>query len=106
MTARGVPARTEWRLDRRDEHLERWSLIDEPTPAVAETVRRWMNTRRRDPYQGAHRDTTTDNHWWVEVPGTAAQGRVVVCSFFIFEADRRVQLTSLTYQNQPVTGFL
>ncbi len=98
--------RAEWRLDRREEHLERWRRIDDPGPAVDEAVRRWMNTRRRDPYQGARRETAVDNLWWVEVPGTAAHGRVVVCSFFIFEAERRVQFTSLTYVTQPVTGSM
>ncbi len=106
MTTPGRPARAEWRLDRRDEHLERWRQIDQPSPAVDEAVRRWMNTRRRDPYEGARRETAVDNLWWVEVPGTAAHDRVVVCSYFIFEADRRVQFTSLTYVTQPVTGSM
>ena len=72
-----------------------------------ETVRRWMATRIRDPYEGAQRDTTVDNHWWVEVPGTATPDRrVVVCSFFIYEATHRVQFTGLTYLTDPVTGFM
>lgn len=48
------------------------------------------------------RDTNVANQWWGEIGGTEVGGRVVCCTFMVFEAERRLQCTAPATLNQPV----
>lgn len=91
-----------WKLERFGEFLDAWIEQEEPDEDLSYHVTEWVMTRDATPYQGAHRATGIPNLWETVVPRSAHGGRVVHCSYWIYEAQRTVVCNSLTSLPWPV----
>ncbi|HSV65239.1 MAG TPA: hypothetical protein VLJ59_04920 [Mycobacteriales bacterium] len=91
-----------WKLERFGERLAAWIEQEEPNADLSYRVTEWVMTRDETPYQGAHRATGIPNLWETVVPQSADGGRVVHCSYWIYETHRTVVCNSLASLSWPV----
>jgi hypothetical protein len=91
-----------------DEFLARfdeWADWETPRPPddMRYAVLSWLLTRGDNPYEGVKRAEGFDNLWYGMVPGTEhGDGKVVVCSYWIIEAERRVRCESFAVLGLPI----
>ncbi len=107
MTGGGAEQSGPWQLDKFDDALDNWRALEQPDEGTFRTVVRWMAARADTPTDGCRRDRRIPRHWMAEISGTATggpSGTVVVCSFLMFEAERRLQCTNLGTLTRPVTA--
>lgn len=95
------PARL-WDLDRFPERFTMWRDLERPEPAVAAVVEEWIPTRKLDPRRGARLEREEDNFYFAQIPGTACGGAIVVCSYWIVEADHLVRCDLFGTLSLPV----
>ena len=95
-----------WRLDLFEPMLDAWVERDRPDATAVRTVALWMAARADDPFAGCRRDGRLDGLWFAEVRGTmrgsGPTATVVVCSFLVYEPERRLQCASLATLSWPV----
>lgn len=72
---------TDWQLDEFDVALDRWIEVERPTSDLVIIVADWLLNRATTPYASVERDPGFVNRWWGQVPGSAVDGRVVVCVY-------------------------
>jgi hypothetical protein len=102
-----VPDSAEWLLEEFLPRLYVWAEDEGVDDAMINQVRAWVLTRYDDPYQGAVRARTPDgayfdNLWFVQVPGTLRDGRMVTCTFRILENDRIVSCDGFATLSLPI----
>jgi hypothetical protein len=108
MTGRGfgpgssVTEREAWTLEDFEPRLDQWIEMEKPSDNLRILVTAWVLSRFDDPYAGVRREPDFDNLWFGPVPGSLQEGRVVVCSYWIFEASRTVRCDSIATLNLPV----
>lgn len=95
-----------WRLKDFEERFDAWVALDDPSPDLRFVVAEWMLTRMEDPYESARREPEFPNLWSVRVRGSAV-GRpgdikVVLCSFWINEAEHSVVCDNFSVLSYPV----
>ncbi len=90
-----------WTLEGFLERLDAWAALESPTDDLRLIVTAWVMTRFDDPYQGVRREPGFDNLWFGTIPGTAASGTVVVCSYWIEESSRTVRCDNFATLNSP-----
>lgn len=83
-----------WRLDGFEERLDAWAEREGENvdQNLILFVLGWVLTRGVDPYEGAEREPGFPNLWSAWVPEVRdAEGRGVLCSYWIDEATRVVR---------------
>ncbi len=94
-----------WRLELFLERLDMWAAREGVNVDVdlRIVVTAWLQSRMDDPHVGVARAAGFDNLWSGVVPGSGnGQGRVVVCSYWIFEAARVVRCDNFGLLSWPV----
>ena len=82
---------TFWQLENFEERLDTWILVENPSDDLRFVVTEWVISRFDNPYADVSREPEFPNFWFGQIPGTAHQGNVVACSYWIFEGDRLVK---------------
>ena len=82
------PAATDWQLAGFEDLLQRWVEDEAPAVDLRVVVADWIFSRYDDPFSGVSREPGFDNLWVGPVPGTRRGGTVVVCSYFVYGAER------------------
>ena len=95
-----------WTLLEFNERFDAWAARENPSPDLRFVVYQWIFSRMEDPYEGAKREPGFPNLWSVQVRGSAT-GRpgdikVVLCSFWIHEADHKVECDNFSIVSYPV----
>jgi hypothetical protein len=96
-----LPDPSPWVLDEFVPRLDSWIAQDNPDQTLRVQAYQWIFTRYDDPYQGAERAEGFDNLWFVQVPGTQRGDRILTCSFWIHERERRVECDSFAVLSLP-----
>lgn len=95
-----------WDLREFDERFDAWAARDSPSPDLRLVVYQWIFSRREDPYEGAKREPGFPNLWSVQVKGSAmgrpSDLKVVLCSYWIYEADRLVECDNFSILSYPM----
>ena len=91
-----------WTLENFEECLDRWIDLEKPIDELKLIVTAWVLTRFDDPYVGVRREAGFDNLWYATVPRTAHEGSIVVCSYWIFDRERRVRSDSIATLSLPL----
>lgn len=81
--------------------LDSWAAQEHPDETLRFQALLWTFTRYDDPYQGASRAEGFDNLWFAKVPGTLRDGRMLTCSYYIYEREHRVQYDSWAVLSVP-----
>jgi hypothetical protein len=98
---------TAWELRRFVECLDRWAEQEGPSSDLVIRVALWAQSRMDNPYEGVRREVRGfdgawfDNLWYGSIPGSHHQGKVVTCSYFIFERERYVQCATIATLSRP-----
>ncbi|MGA4989847.1 hypothetical protein [Nonomuraea bangladeshensis] len=96
---------SQYKLEGFLEWMEIWEK-NEPISAVSDqrriAVLDWIMSRYSDPYAGARREPVAENYWFAKIPWTLHDGQVVVCNFWIYEAERRVVCDQIGTLGWPV----
>lgn len=82
--------------------LDRWAAQEQPSDELRRLVIGWIFSRYDDPYEGVRREPGFENLWFGAVTGTRRAGRVVACSYFIYEASRTVSCGSFATLTWPI----
>ncbi len=85
-----IPARL-WDLERFPDRLALWRDTEQPPPDVSALVEEWIPSRRLDPFRGARLERESDDFWFATVPGSARDGHVVVCSYWVIRSRQLVR---------------
>ena len=81
-----------WILKGFIERLDAWIDLEDPDQDLRMAVTAWVLTRQIDPYEGVERDAGFANLWFGTVPHSLHDdARVVVCSYWILEAESVVR---------------
>jgi hypothetical protein len=91
-----------WILEDFEARLDQWIELDDPDDDLRLLVTAWLLSRLEDPYAGVRREPDFDNLWFGPGPGSVQEGRVVVCSYWISEAQRTVRCNSIASLNLPI----
>lgn len=95
-----------WQLDKFRDAVDRWRDLDDPPRRLVEAVAGWMAVRADLGNIGCRMSRDLPGEWFAEIPGTASgsgpSATVVVCSFLLFEDERRLQCTGLATLSHPV----
>ena len=91
-----------WVLEDFEARLDQWIEVESPADNLRILVTAWVLSRFDDPYAGVHREPDFGNLWFGPVPGSVHEGRVVVCSYWIYEAERTVRCDSIATLNLPI----
>jgi hypothetical protein len=92
-----------WQLRRFTEELDSWSERESPADDLLLVILPWILSRIEDPYVGVRREAGFENLWFGAVPGTDdGAGRVVCCSYWIFDAQRTVRCNSFCTLHLPL----
>ncbi len=92
-----------WTLKGFVERLDAWAALENPTPELRRHVTAWVFTRYEQPYRGVRREPGFPDLWFGAVPNAVDdQDRVVVCAYYIREAEHAVICESFATLSQPV----
>lgn len=92
-----------WHLESFLEQLDAWAARESPGDDLRLIVTSWIMTRGDDPYRGVSREKGFENLWFGPVPDSDdGAGRVVICSYWIYESGRRVRCNSFATLGWPV----
>lgn len=91
-----------WKLENFIECLDIWVDLEKPPDGLRRLVTAWIMSRSEDPYQGVRREAGHPNLWFGPVPGSARDGMVVACSFWIYELRRTVKCNSFGTLSLPI----
>lgn len=91
-----------WKLAGFEAKLDASIALETPDEDVRYIVTEWILTRFSDPYQGVRREPGFPNLWFGAVPESARAGRVVVCSYWLVESERRVSCNSFGTLRLPL----
>lgn len=92
-----------WTLERFEREFDLWLARSVVPVELALVVGSWLMSRSDDPYHGVRRADGFENLWHGIIPDSAdGHGRVVVCSYWIFEATRVVRCNSIAQLGTPV----
>ena len=92
-----------WELTGFMERLDTWSAEQSGGDQVLRrSVVRWIPSRAETPYAGVRRAEGFPNLWYAAIPGTVRGDRVVVCSYFVYEAEHRVACSSIATLSTPI----
>ena len=94
--------REAWTLEDFEVRLDQWIELENPSYDLRIVVTAWVLSRFDDPYAGVRREPDFDNLWFGPVPGSVHRGHVVVCSYWIHEAQRTVRCDSVATLNLPI----
>lgn len=85
------------------EAFDEWIDLEAPASDLRVSVLDWIFTRAEQPYEGVRRQEGFDNLWFGAVPGTVdSSARVVVCSYWIQEAEHRVRCDRFATLRYPI----
>ncbi len=86
------------------EKFDEWvDGTQKPNDDLRRAVLAWLFTRPEKPYDGVKRGDGFDNLWYGAVPGTQhGSGQVVVCSYWIYEADHLLRCESFSILSMPI----
>jgi hypothetical protein len=94
---------TAWTLEGFGEGLDRWAESEDPNADLRLVVTSWVLSRFDDPYQGVRRERGFSNLWFGVVPNTLHDGgKVVVCSYWVKEAEHIVRCDNFGTLNLPI----
>ena len=92
-----------WRLERFLSGLDAWDGREEPGDDLRLLVTAWIVGRQDDPYRGVRREPHFENLWYGVVPDSNDEvGRVVVCSYWIFESEHLIRCNSFATLGLPI----
>ena len=92
-----------WRLERFLSEFDAWTEREHPSDDLRVLVTEWMVGRQDDPYRGVRREPGFENLWYGAVPDSNdGAGHVVVCSYWIFEAQRLLRCNSFATLGLPL----
>lgn len=98
----GLPRR--WQLEGFLELFDVW-VVQEDLQEYGDLsliVLSWIHARARNPYAGVRREPDLENLWTGKIIDSADnQGRVVVCSYFIYEDESRIRCATLGWLTGP-----
>lgn len=94
--------RGDWELAGFLERLDVWAEQEQASQDLRLLVTGWILTRYDDPYAGARREAGFDGLHYCTVPGTAHQGRAVVCSYWVNDGSRTVICSSFATLSLPL----
>ena len=97
-----MPDLAAWSLANFLPELDRWVAQEQPSDELRRQVIDWIFSRYDDPYQGVRREPDFENLWFGAVPGTRRAGRLVACSYFIYETSRTVACDSFATLTWPI----
>jgi len=86
----------DWKLDGFLDRVDSWVERECPSNGLRVVVLDWIMTRFADPYREVYREPSLPNLWYGPVPGTDADGSVVVCSYWIEEATSTVHCCDIS----------
>lgn len=98
----GLPRR--WQLDGFLPLFDEWLKLEglEEYGDLALIVLNWIHARARNPYAGVRREPDIENLWSGKISESADNlGRVVVCSYFIFESESRIKCATIGWLTGP-----
>jgi hypothetical protein len=84
------------------ERFDEWVEQDEPDGQLRIAVLDWIFSRAEHPYQGVRREPNFANLWFGAVPTTQREWEVVVCSYWIIEAEHAVRCDRFATLNAPI----
>ena len=85
------------------EAFDEWVDLEGPSTDLRIAVLAWIQTRSEIPYEGVRRQAELDHLWFGAVPGTLhGFGQVVVCSYWIFEAEHRIRCDRFATLSTPI----
>ena len=84
------------------DRIDVWADSQQPSQDLVLHVMAWLLTRYEDPYQGVRREPGFDNLWQATIPHTHHRGYVVVCSYFIYEGERKLRCNAFATLGWPV----
>lgn len=93
-----------WQLEGFLELFDQWIAVEglEEYGDLPLIVLNWVHARARNPYAGVRREPDLENLWWGKIPESADnRGRVVVCSYFIYESESRIQCATFGWLTGP-----
>lgn len=96
-----MPSSGAWVLQEFIPRLDSWIAQESPAESLRFQALAWIFTRYDDPYRGASRAEGFDNLWFAKVPETLSDGRMLTCSYFIFERERRVLCDTFAVLSVP-----
>jgi hypothetical protein len=91
-----------WKLLRFPEAIDAWVQREAPKDDVRLMVLDWVMGRHDDPYLGMRREVDFGNLWFGPIPGTQADGAVVTCSYWVYEATRIVRCNAISTLSLPI----
>ena len=91
-----------WRLDKFESGLDAWISLESPDDDIRLLVTAWVLTRFDDPYQGVRREPGFPNLWFGAIPSSVQAGQIVVCSYWIYDRERRVRCNNFATLNLPL----
>jgi uncharacterized phage-associated protein len=80
-----------WQLENFDVRLDVWITNESPDDDLRIIVTQWVLGRFDNPYTDVSREAEFPNLWFAAIPESPHDGRVVVCSHWIFEEVRLVR---------------
>jgi len=93
---------TPWQLEGCEVGLDEWITLESPDSDLRLVVTAWVLSRFDDPYLGVRREPGFPNLWFGPIPGSAHAGRVVACSYWIIDGERRVRCNGFATLNLPL----
>jgi hypothetical protein len=98
-----VRADAPWHLEGFEEQLDAWAERESSPDDLKLIVMAWLLSRMDSPYVGVRREPGFPNLWFGPVPGSEdGVGRVVCCSYWIFEERHLVRCNSFATLNLPI----
>ena len=92
-----------WSLEGFLEQFDLWAEREQPGDDLRIIVIDWIITRRDDPYRGVRREPGFENLWLGAIPDSDdGAGRVVVCSYWVFETEHRLRCNSYATLSLPI----
>jgi hypothetical protein len=91
-----------WLLEEFLPRLYVWAEDEFADDDLINVVREWVFTRIDDPYRNAKRSEVAENLWFAQIPRSYRGGRVVTCSFWIYENTRIVSCDGFTSLSVPI----
>lgn len=91
-----------WALEGFLDRLNEWIEREHPSGDLRLLVTEWVMTRYDDPYLGARREAGFPNYWLAPIPGSRHHGRVMVCTFFVYERTHSVRCDGFATLSLPL----
>jgi hypothetical protein len=84
------------------DQIDAWARRGSPHPDLLLIVLPWVMERSEYPYRGVRREPGFDNLWFGGIAGSEdAEGRIVVCSYWVFDELRLLRCNSVATLSAP-----